>query len=194
MAAKKLSETDKILWRAVTERIDPMGESFTFKPTVKARLKAAVATPQKTDLFDFRIGEKAKAAQYTPSGAHSPKGVTPNMDKKNFQRLVRGKLEIDGRLDLHGLTQEQAKMLLRTKLLQAHGRGKRLILVITGKGKERRDEFNRSVVGVLRQNLPLWLRQAPLSSIVLEVTTAQARHGGDGAFYVYLRRNRCVAK
>ncbi|MFK5996914.1 MAG: Smr/MutS family protein [Rhodobacterales bacterium] len=190
MAAKKLSETDKALWRAVTERIDPMRENFMFEPTVKAKLKAAGAAPQKAKLFDFRIGQKTRVAHYTPSGVSSPKGVTPNMDKKNFQRLVRGKLEIDGRLDLHGLTQEQAKLMLRTKLLQAHGQGKRLILVITGKGKERRDEFNRSIVGVLRQNLPLWLRQAPLASIVLEVTAAQARHGGEGAFYVYLRRNR----
>ncbi len=101
-----------------------------------------------------------------------------NMDKKNFQRLVRGKLDIDGRLDLHGLTQEQAKIVLRSKLMQAHGRGKRLILVITGKGKQRTDEFNRQIVGVLRQNVPMWLRQAPLSSIVLEVTSAQQRHGG----------------
>jgi len=190
MAAKKLSDTDKALWRSITERIEPMRDRFTFEPTVKARLKAAVAAPQKPDLFDFRIGEKAKAAQYPRKDVTPPKGVTPNMDRKNFQRLVRGKLEIDGRLDLHGLTQEQAKMMLRTKLLQAHGHAKRLILVITGKGKERTDEFNRPVIGVLRQNLPLWLRQPPLSSIVLEVTPAQQRHGGEGAFYVYLRRKR----
>ncbi len=112
------------------------------------------------------------------------------MDKRNFQRLVRGKLEIDGKLDLHGMTQEQAKIALRSKILQAHSSGKRLILVVTGKGKHRVDEFNRSIVGVLRQNVPQWLRQPPLSSVVLEVTQAQQRHGGDGAFYVYLRRNR----
>jgi DNA-nicking Smr family endonuclease len=190
MAAKKLSDDEKALWRTVTERVAPMRESFAFEPSVKAKLKAAAASPQRPGLSEFRIGQKSKRTEYTPSGVASPKGVTPNMDKKNFQRLVRGKLDIDGRLDLHGLTQEQAKMMLRTKLLQAHGRGKRLILVITGKGKARTDEFNRQIIGVLRQNVPMWLRQAPLSSIVLEVTSAQARHGGEGAFYVYLRRNR----
>ncbi len=190
MSAKKLSDAEKALWRTVTERVDPMRESFAFKPSVKAKLKSAGVMPQRPKLATFRIGEKSKAADFTPSGETSPKGVTPNMDKKNFQRLVRGKLDIDGRIDLHGLTQEQAKMMLRSKLMQAHERGKRLILVITGKGKQRTDEFNRQIVGVLRQNVPMWLRQAPLSSIVLEVTPAQQRHGGEGAFYVYLRRNR----
>ncbi len=190
MAAKKISDTEKALWRSVTDNVDPMRESFTFEPSVKAQLKSAGVMPQKPKFAAFRIGEKSKGTQYTPSGATSPKGVTPNMDKKNFQRLVRGKLEIDGRLDLHGMTQEQAKITLRSKLMQAHERGKRLILVITGKGKQRTDEFNRQIIGVLRQNVPMWLRQAPLSSIVLEVTSAQQRHGGEGAFYVYLRRNR----
>ncbi len=189
MAAKKLSDDEKLLWRTVTERVSPMRESFAFEPSVKSKLKSSVIR-QKAKLTEFHIGQKAKAAQFTPSGETSPKGVSANMDKKNFQRLVRGKLEIDGKLDLHGLTQEQAKMMLRVKLLQAHERGKRLILVVTGKGKQRTDEFNRQIVGVLRQNVPMWLRQAPLSSIVLEVTSAQQRHGGEGAFYVYLRRNR----
>jgi DNA-nicking Smr family endonuclease len=190
MAAKKLSDVEKALWRQVTESIDPFRESFAFKPSVKAKLNAAGASLRQPKVTAFRIGESANAPVYTPSNETSPKGVTPNMDKKNFQRLVRGKLDIDGRLDLHGLTQEQAKIVLRSKLMQAHGRGKRLILVITGKGKQRTDEFNRQIVGVLRQNVPMWLRQAPLSSIVLEVTSAQQRHGGEGAFYVYLRRNR----
>jgi DNA-nicking Smr family endonuclease len=190
MAAKKLSDGDRALWRQVTESIDPFRHSFKFEPSTKAKMKSEGALQQKPRFAAFRVGEKTVGASCTPHRETSPKGVTPNMDKKNFQRLVRGKLEIDGRLDLHGLTQEQAKIMLRSKLMQAHERGKRLILVITGKGKQHTDEFNRQVVGVLRQNLPIWLRQAPLSSIVLEVTAAQARHGGDGAFYIYLRRNR----
>lgn len=190
MAAKKLSDGDKAVWGQVAHSVDPLRKSFTFKPSIKAKLKSAGVMPQRPKFAAFRVGEKAKTPVFTPSGETSPKGVTPNMDKKSFQRLVRGKLEIDGRLDLHGMTQEQAKIMLRIKLMQAHERGKRLILVITGKGKERTDEFNRQIIGVLRQNVPMWLRQPPLSSIVLEVTSAQQRHGGEGAFYVYLRRNR----
>jgi DNA-nicking Smr family endonuclease len=190
MSAKKLSDEDKALWRAITQRVEPLHDSFTFQPSQKAQLKSESAAPKKPIIKEFRIGSKPSQKPVIPSGVSSPKGVTPNMDKRNFQRLVRGKLDIDGKLDLHGLTQEQAKFSLRSKLMQAHSAGKRLILVVTGKGKTRTDEFNRPITGILRQNLPLWLRQPPLSSIVLEVTSAQQRHGGDGAFYVYLRRNR----
>lgn len=190
MAAKKLSDNDKALWRAVTHKVDPIREGFTFTPSKKATLKSEGAIAPKNVISEFRIGEKAKMASFISSGSVSPKSVTPNMDKKNFQRLVRGKLDIDGRLDLHGLTQEQAKLTLRMNILQAHSAGKRLILVITGKGKQRTDEFNREVIGALRQNVPVWLRQPPLSSVVLEVTNAHRRHGGEGALYVYLRRNR----
>lgn len=190
MAGRKLSDDENALWRIVTDNIEPIHERFTFAPSAKAQLKSAGAVSVRPDIQGFRIGEKSKRAKPALGGNTSIKGVSPNMDRKNFQRLIRGKLEIDGRLDLHGLTQEQAKIMLRTKLLQAYERGKRLILVITGKGKMRKDEFNRDVVGILRQNVPIWLRQLPLSSIILEVTSAQQHHGGDGAFYVYLRKNR----
>ncbi len=190
MSAKKLSDEDKALWRSVTERVEPIRDTYDFTPSVTAKLKAGTYKPKRDPIKQFLIGEKTKQPWSPPSGLRTPKDVTPHMDKKNFQRLVRGKLEIDGKLDLHGMTQEQAKIALRSKILQAHSSGKRLILVVTGKGKHRVDEFNRNVIGVLRQNVPQWLRQLPLSAVVLEVTQAQQRHGGDGAFYVYLRRNR----
>lgn len=189
MASKKLSDQDKAIWQAITKQIKPLGNPYEFTGTSKAKLKSESApTKPITKISAFRIGEKT-----TPNNSMmkmSKKDVTPNMDKKNFQRLQRGKLEIDGKLDLHGLTQEQAKVLLRNKLLDAYDRGKRLILVITGKGKYRTDDFNRPTIGVLKQNVPIWLRQPPLTSIVLEVTQAKQQHGGDGAFYVYLRRKR----
>ena len=112
------------------------------------------------------------------------------MDRKNFQRLLRGKFDIEMRLDLHGLTQNQAKITLRAKLTQAYDQGKRLVLVITGKCKTRVDDFNRPVHGVLRQNLPQWVRQPALRHIVLEITEAKRHHGGGGAYYIYLRRKR----
>ena len=117
--------------------------------------------------------------------------VSPNMDKRNFQRLLKGRIEIDETLDLHGMTAEQARAQLVLALQRAHGRGARLVLVITGKGKRTHiDEFNRPRSGVLRAALPDWLRAGALAGIVLQVTQAHPRHGGKGAFYVYLRRRR----
>ena len=107
------------------------------------------------------------------------------------QQMTRGKLVPESRIDLHGMTLGEAHPELVRFVLSAHGAGKRLVLVITGKGKERDDEgpIPRRV-GVLRHQLPHWLSQAPLRGIVLQVTPAHYRHGGGGAFYVYLRRPR----
>ena len=113
------------------------------------------------------------------------------MDKRNFQRLLKGKMDIDATLDLHGMTADQAKQHLTLFLRNAHKRHLRMILVITGKGRIHGvDEFNRPKGGVLRQSLPDWLRSPALGHLVLQVTPAQQRHGGSGAWYVYLRRIR----
>ena len=113
-----------------------------------------------------------------------------SMDKKVFGRLKKGKLSPEGRIDLHGKTLEQAHPILMAFIRRSHTEGKRLVLVITGKGKNR-DEGGPIPVrhGVLRHAVPQWLRTPPLSSLVLQVSEAHVKHGGGGAYYVYLRRS-----
>jgi DNA-nicking Smr family endonuclease len=113
------------------------------------------------------------------------------MDAKSFGRMKRGKLSPDARIDLHGMTVAQAHRELSEFLLDSHAIGKRLVLVITGKGKIKEDTGPIPArLGVLRHQVPQWLALAPLRTIVLQVTPAHIRHGGDGAYYVYLRRGR----
>lgn len=111
------------------------------------------------------------------------------MDKRRFQRLSRGKLEPDARIDLHGMTLAQAHGALNSFILRAHARGARLVLVITGKGRNGGADapFSRRI-GALRREVPLWLSRPPFSGIVLQVAEAHPRHGGAGALYVYLRK------
>ena len=124
--------------------------------------------------------------------AHKPVApvTAPNMDRRNYDRMRRGKLKPEARLDLHGMTAAQAHSRLNSFIDQTHSDGLRLVLVITGKGRSSGvDDFQRRH-GVLRHNLPHWLRQPHLAPKVLEITQAHIRHGGEGAFYVYLRRTR----
>ncbi|TVR47544.1 MAG: DNA mismatch repair protein MutS [Rhodobacteraceae bacterium] len=113
------------------------------------------------------------------------------MDKRQYQRLSRGKLVPEARIDLHGMTLAQAHSALTGFILRAHSNGARLVLVITGKGKRVADDgpIPRRP-GALKHDVPHWLRMAPLKGIVLEIREAHARHGGSGAYYVYLRRAR----
>ena len=104
------------------------------------------------------------------------------IDKSTLTKIKRGDMPIDGRLDLHGLTQARAHRALDHFIDQAVGRSARTLLVITGKGV--------GGDGVLRQMMPRWLADGAHTTRVLRVEPAHAKHGGSGAWYVYLRRRR----
>jgi DNA-nicking Smr family endonuclease len=113
------------------------------------------------------------------------------MDAKAFSRLTRGKLSPEARIDLHGMTLAEAEPELTRFVLDSYARGCRLVLVITGKGRPAQDHGPiPQRTGVLRQQLPVWLSREPLRSLVLQIAEAHLKHGGGGAFYVYLRRSR----
>ena len=112
------------------------------------------------------------------------------MDRRRFDKLRRGRLEPEARIDLHGMTSERAHAALTDFILAAHARDLRLVLVITGKGQADDTPHQPRRHGILRHSLPHWLAAPPLTGRILQVATAHQRHGGAGAFYVYLRRRR----
>lgn len=114
------------------------------------------------------------------------------MDAKSYKVMQRGKIKPEGRIDLHGMTVAEAHPALISFILSAQSAGKRLVLVITGKGGKR-DEPGAIApqrMGALKRQVPHWLTMAPCNGCVLQVTEAHIRHGGAGAYYVYLRRTR----
>lgn len=110
-------------------------------------------------------------------------GNTPGLDKRSAERMKRGEMEIDGRLDLHGMTQDTAHAALVGFVARAYDSGRRCLLVITGKGY-------REGTGVLRANVPRWLNQSPCRERILGFSTARPQHGGEGALYVLIKRRR----
>jgi len=105
-------------------------------------------------------------------------------------KLQRGALAIDSRLDLHGMTQTLAHRRLIGFIRQAQSQGYRCVLVITGKGKPQTTQGWYDRPGVLREMVPHWLAASDLKPMILSVTSAARHHGGSGAYYVYLRRDR----
>ncbi len=189
MSGRKLRPEEKALWNKVAAKTD--------KLSAKSGLDMAAMLPQPVNprpiaealsfAKDGFVPKKPKAsASYAPAAA-------PNvaMDKRAFQNLKRGKLEPEARIDLHGMTLDRAHPALIRFILGAHGKGLRLVLVITGKGKTRDVDGPIPVMkGVLKHHVPQWLAMAPLRGIVLQTAPANVRHGGTGALYVYLRRIR----
>jgi len=113
-----------------------------------------------------------------PHAPVHPETPAPAIGGHEDARLRRGRGEPEARLDLHGLTHDGAYRALYRFLMTAKADGKRLVLVITGKG------------GVLRGQLPLWLGQENMKAHVSGISEAHATHGGSGAFYVALRRTK----
>jgi len=111
------------------------------------------------------------------------------IDRRLKRALARGRAEVDGALDLHGMTQAEAHQALRGFLRHSQGRGARLVIVVTGKGdpSDLAAPLGRER-GVLRRLAPHWLREPDLRSVVLGFEEAGRAHGGSGALYVRLRR------
>ena len=138
---------------------------------------------------------KVKAApdQTAPAAMNAPKPT--GLDGRTGERLRKGALEPEARIDLHGLTEAAAHRALITFIRGAAARGCRLVLVVTGKGLKPVDPhepFDLELVarrrGVLRAMTPRWLAEPGLAGFVAELRTAHRRHGGEGALYVYLRK------
>ena len=192
---KSVSQEDLEVWKKITIQLKRNKPEVLIKKNISGLKikKSSKSLPKAPELKPFIIVEKVlkKEKIILPNFHEDNKINSPNMDKKNFKKLVKGKMEIEGTIDLHGLTADQAKIKLITFINHSYSLGKRLIIVITGKGKHKGfDEFQRPINGVLRQNLPEWLSGPSVSNKVLQVTQAQPKHGGAGAFYVYLRRQR----
>ena len=193
MSRRRLRPDEVDLWRKVaetTQRLQPEKKTGQLPLPKPKPIKPARRAVEK-----FTLGEKSNSMApghiVLPALRDRIAAAPVKMDKKTFGRLKRGKLVPEGKLDLHGMTMDQAHPALTRFILSSQASGKRLVLVVTGKGKHRDDGGPIPTrLGVLRHNVPQWLAQAPLSQAVLQISEAHLKHGGGGAYYVYLRRSR----
>lgn len=187
---------DHDLWAHVTRTVTPLRKrkplgARAARPD-KDEQSAAPAPPEKPP--KKRRGRVPAAPQPKPAPprpvpALAP-GAAPGLDRRNAMRLRRGQLPIEGRIDLHGMTVDEAGTALRRFLMMARAQGKRCVLVITGKGT--RGPGGEG--GAIRRELPLWLNGPGLRPLVVAFAQAHAKDGGSGAFYVYLRRERGIKR
>jgi DNA-nicking Smr family endonuclease len=168
--SRELTEEDRVLWSLVARSTKPLAGKQPAEPSEpSAREERRAPTPR-----DPVPGETARPK--TLKVAHV-------FDSQTRDKLAKGRLAIEGRVDLHGMTQDEAYWLLLSFLRRAQQSGIRYVLIITGKGSASRGE------GVLRRAVPHWLGTPPFRALVSGHDDASRRHGGGGALYVRIRRS-----
>lgn len=185
---RALSRAEIELWRSVLRDTEPLpGRSLPDLPEEPA---AAEPPPKPTKTTRRRAAAKPAAPAAPAKVAHPPLeiGRATGVDKRQAERLKRGRTVIDARIDLHGMTQAEAHRRLIAFVDRGAASGWRCVLVITGKGLT--GEMAGRGSGVLREAVPRWLNEPPLRPRVLAFTHAQPRDGGHGALYVLLKRPR----
>ncbi|MGO8917065.1 MAG: Smr/MutS family protein [Stellaceae bacterium] len=161
MTGRPPSREERALWRAAMRDVAPLEEGAAPPPPAEPAPRPA----------------RAAAAPGAARGDLAA-DAAPGLDRRSAERLRRGRRAIEARLDLHGMTQDEAHRALATFVARAHASDKRCLLLITGKS------------GVLRAAVPRWLNEAPNRSRLLAFSPAQPKDGGAGALYLLLRRRR----
>jgi DNA-nicking Smr family endonuclease len=172
---RRLSDEERKLWGHFTRSVAPLR-----RPPVPADLPPAAASKTKS-ATQLRVVARAAPAARTAAGLEP-------FDRRLKQRLARGTEPIDARIDLHGKTQSEAHAALISFLRKAQSHGAKFVLVITGKGGGARDDWSER--GVLKRQVPQWLKLPEFRGYVLGFEDAHMGHGGAGALYVRIKRRK----
>ena len=169
--------------RQVSSRISPVALPAK-TPKKRVLPKKTPANAKKSlNLHNKTIPKTDTANSGLVTGpANLSQAVYAGIDRSSAKKLQKGKMVLEARIDLHGLSQFAAYQRLQHFIQKSRQEGLRTILVITGKGKAGR--------GVLRENVPQWLSESPLSEAIIAFGASRPQDGGAGALYVRLKRAR----
>jgi len=222
-----LKPEDAALWARVAETMDARMPDKPAPDEFRRLMEASLRGGGDSDSAPRRgnaaaAGRKAQILRSKPAAQAKARGVSSSwelmqshlpvsssqaesksaasggtLDRRTRQRLLRGQVTIEARIDLHGLGVQEARQRLRGFIVTSRQRGLRTVLVITGKGAA---PYSRHTLhghehwhaperqGILRRELPRWLSEPDMQIHVAGFQPAHPRHGGGGAFYVRLRR------
>lgn len=179
---KPLSVEDRILWgkvarsaRALPGRLEDLeaAEALTMPDEKPAAAPAATASDRQPA---SDAGIRLTAGVPSRDGRHNP------LERPVKRKIAKGRLALEARIDLHGMVQSEAHGFLLDFILNAHARGLRHVLVITGKGTSIGSD------GALKRAVPLWFSLPEFRPLISSYETAARNHGGEGALYVRLAR------
>ena len=183
MRKRRLTPAELQVWRKVARTVTPFRpqkpepvEEEDFPSLLEGRHHLDVTRPGGR----IPVSRTAKASAPPKPAQPESSRLQPAADRGGDRRVRRGRVEVEASLDLHGHTQELAHLSLRAFLAFHRSQGARCVLVITGKG--------RAGEGVIRKRFLDWLNTPDVRDQVASYAQAHQRHGGGGAFYVFLKR------
>ena len=187
---RALGKAETELWRQVTGDVDPLPETHDLADHAGTDPAAPPSDPPSDKPPNTSSAESGDADPPPPVDTSPPPPLrpepvlthvsAPGLDRRTEINLRRGKVGIQARIDLHGMTQEQAHRALGDFLADQQAAGRRSVLVITGKGA--------GGTGILREAVPQWLNQDANRKRIRAFSHAQPKDGGEGALYVLLKR------
>ncbi len=183
--SRRLSDEERLLWKGVAKSVTPLRRHVPADPEPDPSGPAASAETK----------PRRRPPPQSPSSPPSPRPASPplleTLGRREKKKIARGRAAIDARIDLHGRTQAEAYDALIGFIRRSQMRGARTVLVITGKGRrESADGESGGGRGVLRRQVPMWLGLPELRDCVVGFEPASVGHGGEGALYVRLRKDR----
>ncbi len=180
-----LTPEDRRIWTRITGTVAAPRTRKAARVTPGAEAPAHIVVAQPVEPrppvkpSPARVKAALKPVEPRPVG-NRPRPAPEDLEPRRKQRLSRERDPIEARIDLHGFGRFEAEDQLKGFLTSCQSRGMRAVLVITGQG--------RMGGGVIRSAFAEWMQSPGLRSVVSGFTVAHQRHGGNGAFYVTLKR------
>jgi DNA-nicking Smr family endonuclease len=192
---RQLSDEERALWTGYARSVTPLRpsrESDTSPRNESSRDESsnkASASPVSAAKW-APPPRSSRGVRLNPEPAATKPFPLAPLGRRLKQRVARGREPIDARIDLHGLTQLEAHAALLRFLRQARVQGARVVLIVTGKGSRRNEMDFGTERGVLKRQVPMWLSLPEFRQLIVGFEDAHVGHGGQGALYVRLRRER----
>lgn len=131
--------------------------------------------------------------EFTVFSKNSDELNTIGIDKTTLRKFKREEFNIEATLDLHGLTEDKAFTEVNNFIVQNYSKGKRCVVIITGKGLTVREEDDIfTPKGILKKRVPQWLDMPQVRAMILTYKHPSERLGGSGALYILLKRNKNI--
>jgi DNA-nicking Smr family endonuclease len=162
---REVSELEAAFFREVLKDSQPLKHKSAPRPAPKHSRIQMNTNPHPVSTLPLK------------STVYSERAI-PGIGGHRAAHVRKGRLKPEAKLDLHGYRQEAAYRAMQRFVMHAHGMGQRVVLIVTGKS------------GALRDMLPRWLSESEFRNLVVGISSAHAKHGGTGAFYVALKKHR----